>query len=119
MAVITIVRASGSLDILRAYRIILDGQNIGHIKDGETKQFTVSEGQHQLALKIDWCGSKTIQFTATAGDKLEFHAKSNLTGKNWFYPGWWYMLFDRHSYLLIEQDPASAQASSMASQFGR
>ena len=119
MAVITIVRASGALDILRAYRIILDGQNIGHIKDGETKEFTVSEGRHQLALKIDWCGSRTIQFTATARDKLEFHAKSNLTGKNWLYRGWWYMLFDRHSYLLIEQDSGSAQASSMASQFGR
>ena len=112
MAVITIVRPSGSLDILRAYQIILDGEKIGQIKDGETKQFTVAAGRHQLALKVDWSGSKTIQFTATEGDKPEFHAKSNLSGKNWFYRGLWYMLFQRDSYLLIEQDPASQTSSS-------
>ena len=112
MAVLTIVRPSGSVDILRGYKVILDGQPVGQIKDGETKQFTVSAGPHQLALNIDWCGSKTIQFTANEGDNLNFHARSNLSGKNWFYRGLWYMLFQRDSYLLIEQDPASQTSSS-------
>jgi hypothetical protein len=50
----------------------------GEIGNGETKEFSISSGQHDLSLKIDRCGSKTMQFTVAEGDALTFGAKSNL-----------------------------------------
>ena len=78
MASLTIVRDSGYADRIRAYRVILDGQKIGEIRNGETKQFPIAPGRHRIALKVDWCGSKPVDFTVTETDNLAFQAKSNL-----------------------------------------
>ena len=109
MALLKIVRDSGYADRMRAYQVLLDGKNIGGIRNGETKDFPVSEGEHLLSLKIDWCGSKTIKFFVADGDTTTFYAKSNLRGAKVF-SALWYVLFDRHSYLLIE--PAASQAGA-------
>jgi len=102
MAALTIVRDSGYADRMRAYKVILDGAVIGEIRNGETKEFRVTPGEHQLSLKIDWCGSKAIAFTAPEGDTPVFRAKSNLRGLK-VMAALWFVLFDRRSCLLIEQ----------------
>ena len=102
MANLKIVRDSGYADRLRAYQVILDGRRVGEIKDGETQEFAIVPGQHQISLKIDWCGSKAIEFTVTGEERLTFQAKSNLRGPRVF-AAIWYAIFDRNSYLLLEQ----------------
>ena len=104
MASLTVVRDSGYADRMRAYKVILDGAIIGEIRNGETKDFLVAPGEHQLSLKIDWCGSKAIAFTAAEGDTPVFHAKSNLRGLK-VMAALWFVLFDRRSYLLLEPRP--------------
>jgi hypothetical protein len=44
---------------LRASKVVVDGKKVGEIRNRETKNFLspVSGGQHDLSLKIDWCGS--------------------------------------------------------------
>jgi hypothetical protein len=102
LALLKIVRDSGYADRLRAYGVIVDGKTVGEIKDGETKEFPLSDGQHELSLKIDWCGSQTIHFTTAQGDALTFDAKSNLRGPK-VMAALWYALFARSSYLYLEQ----------------
>jgi hypothetical protein len=102
LALLKIVRDSGYADRLRAYKVIVDGKTAGEIRDGETKDFPVSAGQHNLSLKIDWCGSQTIQFTVANGDALTFDAKSNLRGPK-LVAALWYALFARSSYLHLER----------------
>ena len=102
MASLTVVRDSGYADRLRAYQIILDGEKVGEVRDGETKQFFLAPGKHQLSLKIDWCKSKTIDFTVTEADSLIFQAKSNLRGSRLLL-ALWYALFARSSYMLLER----------------
>jgi hypothetical protein len=109
MALLKVVRECGYVDRLRAYQVVLDGQKIAGIRDGETKEIPVSAGEHLLSLKIDWCGSKTIKFLVADGDTATFYAKSNLGGAKVFL-ALWYVFFDRHSYLLIE--PAASQVSA-------
>jgi hypothetical protein len=101
MAILKIVRDSGYSDRLRAYQVILDGAKIGEVRDDQTQQFAISPGQHTLSLKIDWCGSKTIDFTVAGDEEIWFEAKSNLRGLKIF-AALWYVIFDRHSYLLLE-----------------
>jgi hypothetical protein len=102
LALLKIVRDSGYADRLRAYKVIIDGNLVGEIRDGETKEFPISNGQHDLSLKIDWCGSNTIRFTVAQGDLLTFGARSNLRGPK-VLAALWYALFAQSSYLLIEQ----------------
>ena len=102
MALLKIVRDSGYADRLRAYKVIVDGKTAGEIRNGETKEFPISRGQHDLLLKVDWCGSKNIQFTVADGDALTFDAKSNLRGPRLLL-ALWYSVFAPGSYLLIEQ----------------
>jgi len=102
MAVLKIVRDSGYADRLRAYQVILDGVKIGEIRNGQTQQFPVTPGLHAISLKIDWCGSKAIEFTVTGEDQLTFQAKSNLRGPK-LVSALWYVIFDRNSYLLLKR----------------
>jgi hypothetical protein len=102
MAVLKIVRDSGYADRLRAYQVILDGVTIGEVRNDQTQQFAVTPGQHRLSLKIDWCGSKTIDFSLAGDDHATFLAKSNLRGPKLF-AVLWYVIFDRNSYLLLER----------------
>jgi len=110
MPLVTIIRDAGYVDRLRAYQIMIDGQTVGELKNGEIKQFSVPAGQHQLAVKVDWCGSKRVHFKIAEGETLEFDAKSNVRGKHG-YGILWTVFFDRYSYLALEQRqfPSSAE----------
>jgi hypothetical protein len=102
MASLTITRDSGYADRLRAYQVILDGERIGEIRNGETKEFSIGPGKHALSLKIDWCGSETVEFVLNPEETLAFQVKSSLRGKRVFL-SLWYALFARNSYLLLER----------------
>ena len=104
MALLRIVRDSGYADHLRAYKVVVDCKTVGRVKDGETKEFSISPGPHDVSLKIDWCGSKTIHFTAAEGDVLTFDAMSSLRGPRLILTLWcvlfawssWISLTERH-----------------------
>jgi hypothetical protein len=102
MASLTIVRDSGYADRIRKYKVVIDGVVVGHVSNGETKEFPVSAGCHHLCMKIDWCGSKLIEFTATEREAVTFRARSNLRGFKLF-GALWFILFDRNSYILLER----------------
>jgi hypothetical protein len=102
MASLTIMRDSGYADRIRKYKVVIDGAVVGLVSNGETKEFAVSPGHHRLYMKIDWCGSKPVEFTVTERDAVTFQARSNLRGRKLF-GALWYALFDRDSYILLEQ----------------
>ena len=101
MPSLTITRDSGYADRLRAYRVVLDGERIGEVRNGGTKEFSIESGKHALSLRIDWCGSATVEFVATPEEKPAFQVKSSLRGK--LFLSLWYVLFARNSYLVLER----------------
>ena len=54
-------------DGARAYLVYIDGKKEGAIRENETLHFDLSEGEHTIQLKIDWCSSPMRTFTAEAG----------------------------------------------------
>lgn len=60
MATIKIVRTKEYINLLRNYKIFIDGQSVGTIAYGESKEFDTSGGQHTVSAKIDWCSSPEI-----------------------------------------------------------
>jgi hypothetical protein len=41
-------------DVLRSYKVVIDGNADGEIRRGETKTFDVPPGRHDIHLEIDW-----------------------------------------------------------------
>lgn len=60
-------------------KVVLDGNIIGNIKNGEEKEFDIPEGNHDLFLKIDWCRSNVISLKNN-GSIVGFECGSNLRG---------------------------------------
>lgn len=103
MAILRISRDSGYADYVRSYSSVLDGKNIGQIKTGESKDFQIGSGNHDLRVKIDWAGSKSLKFAADDNDKTAFRVSSNLRGWRLLL-ALWYAIFDTTSYLVLEPD---------------
>jgi hypothetical protein len=62
---IRIKRDSGYADRLRAYKVVLDGDVIAEIRNGQQLDLDVPPGRHRLQLKIDWCRSNCVDFEAS------------------------------------------------------
>ena len=60
MATIRINRTSEYINRGRNYNIFIDGEKVGTISDGETKDFPSTAGQHIVSAKIDWCSSPAL-----------------------------------------------------------
>ena len=100
---IRISRKAAFQDRFRAYKIVLDDEEIGTIRANETREFEVSPGKHTLVIKIDWATSNTIEFTHGEKDKiLDFEVSGGMKG--WrillaiLYTSIW-----SNQYLLLEQ----------------
>lgn len=100
---ITISRDSGYADRIRAYLVMLDGKELGRLKNGVTKTFPLEPGTHKLVMKIDWCGSNTISFSLADGESASFNCGSSLRGARMFL-NLYYILFARDQYLWLRQD---------------
>ena len=104
MSTLRIRRADEFADYFRAYSILLDGTKLGNLKHGETLEFSIAPGQHQLRMKIDWCGSNTVQFIASSdGDLLTFRARSNLKGLASL-KALYYVIFKPDEWIVLEQE---------------
>ena len=60
MATIRLKRTSEYNNRMGDIKIFIDGQQVGTIANGETKDFPSTVGQHNLTAKIDWCSSPDI-----------------------------------------------------------
>lgn len=73
---VQIVRRAGWIDWLRAYKIVVDGRVVGKVGNGDSAEFDVAPGRHTIQLRIDWCGSPTLEFHAAEGRRVKFMARS-------------------------------------------
>lgn len=97
MAEIELARKDGFVDHLRAYHVLLDGDQIGEVRAGETLLFDVDPGRHEFQLKISWCWSRKIQLDLDAESSVQLRCSPrNLLTV--FYG----ITFGRHEYIKLE-----------------
>lgn len=99
---VTIVRGTAYVDRLRAYKVMVDGNEVGRIKNGETQSFPVAAGSHTLQLKIDWASSPDVGFDVAPGGEATFACRPKGNAMT----SMLYALFTRKAYILVE--PAQA-----------
>lgn len=88
---------------MREYSVLIDGAEMGTIKDGGRLRIDLPPGEHVIQVKIAWCTSPTLRFTLAEGEVLKFRCGSPLRG--------WKLLLALFSvlgrpenYLFIEQE---------------
>ena len=66
---------------VRDYKIFLDNQKIGEVGKGDTKEFTIPDGEHQLYAKIDWFETKKVSLNLEKDEEKEIVLKSSQKSK--------------------------------------
>jgi hypothetical protein len=81
MAILKIHRSNQWYGGVRDYKIFLDNQKIGEVGKGDTKEFTIPEGEHQLFAKIDWFETKKLSLNLKKDEVKEILLKSSQKSK--------------------------------------
>ena len=80
MSKIIISRTSQRSNFMRGYDIYIDNERIDAINNGKKKIIEVSQGNHEIYMKIDWCKSKKLNVNLTKGQELNLKCGSKITG---------------------------------------
>jgi hypothetical protein len=68
-------------DRFRSYRVVIDGAEVGKLSPGATGRFGIPPGPHSICLKVDWCRSTELNFTAERGGTASF--RCGVGGGSW------------------------------------
>jgi len=90
------------VDSFRAYKIILNGNNVGILFASQSISVPVEPGHHSLKMNIDWCGSEEINFSIGSGEEITFECESGLSIlKVLLIP--YYLIFRPNNWILLKQ----------------
>ena len=70
-------------DVLRTYKVVIDGNRVGDIRRGETKTFDVPPGQHEIHLEIDWAKSRNLELNLSSGDVATLTCSARPPNSGW------------------------------------
>jgi hypothetical protein len=99
MPLVKVHRKNQFADRLRAYEIIVDGEVKNIVRAGRTAEFYLPKGLHRIRLKIDWCGSREIEFNLGDDETAEFDCGNNTK----LFLELFYVFFARNDYLWLEK----------------
>jgi len=85
MPTIVIMRSSEYMNRMKPIKIMIDGQNVDAVSNGEMKQIPVSAGSHTLKTTIDWRSSPELTFNIADGETKNFKL-SGFKGASWLMP---------------------------------
>ena len=90
----------GFRDRFRAYKVLIDGERVGQVKNGQVFARPADPGVHRVRLKVDWVGSPEITVNVLPGATavLAASAKPREGGLTMMVEA----SLGRHEYILLE-----------------
>jgi hypothetical protein len=75
-ATLILNREPGRRDLWRAYRVMVDGNQAAVLNEGERRELTLSPGDHEVWIKLDWTRSPKIKLDLAEASRtyLQFRA---------------------------------------------
>jgi hypothetical protein len=70
-------------DVLRSYKVVIDGNTVADIRRGETKTFDVPPGPHEVHLEIDWAKSRNLELNLSSGDVASLTCSARPPNAGW------------------------------------
>lgn len=99
-AIIRVTRTTSYADRIRAYRIVIDGQEVARVRAGQSVDIPATLGAHTVVARVDWCGSPTLNCNTHQGEVIQLECGSNLRGLRVFL-AIVYTLFLHNQYLTL------------------
>lgn len=96
-------QAGGYTDRARAYKVLVDGEERGAVKQGAGVEIEVDPGPRQVQMKVDWARSPALELDLAEGERAEFACAPNASPLTAVF----YAFFRRSDYIRLERsDPA-------------
>ena len=78
MTVLVIRRQASSQDREYPYRVTVDGRQRAEVGDDSTVQIGLTPGDHRVALRVKWCGSRELPFSIAPGEIVRMQCRPNV-----------------------------------------
>lgn len=75
---IIVTRPSQWMNRIRGYKVFINGNQVGIIKNGTTEEYLVEPGANSVECKIDWCGSKVYSANLQPGETSYLKVSSGM-----------------------------------------
>ena len=75
---IILSRPSQLMNRIRGYKVLINGQQVGVIKNGATEEYVVEPGNNSIECKLDWCGSRSLPVNLQAGETIYLKVSSGM-----------------------------------------
>jgi hypothetical protein len=62
-------------DRFRSYNLLVDSDQVGKIRSGQTLPIEVSPGRHTAQARISWTGSEPLEFDLAAGSQIRLRVE--------------------------------------------
>lgn len=102
-------RTKTFVDMMRDYKVFIDGEYVGTVSNGETEAFDLSDGHHLVHFEIDWCRSKKMSLDVKNGESVVLHVKNSM---RWFSFPFLYILYlslFKTNYINVKTETAMLQ----------
>ena len=103
---IRLVRPSLFVDVLRSYRILVNGSDAGKIGNNSTLEIRAPAGPVTIEARLDWVRSQPLTIDAVPGQTLEVEVRNHWGASR----ALWAISFGRNSYLVLTPRPAGVRA---------
>jgi hypothetical protein len=104
LCTIRLVRPAAYADLIRSYKILLNGKPAGSIANKGTLEIAAPAGPNTVEARIDWGRSEPLTINAAPHQTVEIEVRNH----------WgpllalWAITFGKNSYLVLTQRPAVA-----------
>ncbi len=75
---IVLRRSSEWLNRARNLKVFIDGEQAGTIANGESKDFLLTPGHHNLTCKVDWCSSRDFGISLGENETAYLFVRSGM-----------------------------------------
>ena len=85
MGTLIIERKAELSNSFRQISVYIDGKKAGTIANGETREYDLPQGSHEVCCKIDWCTSNTIEVSRES-ELIRILQLSGFKNSGWIIP---------------------------------
>ncbi|HWC54929.1 MAG TPA: hypothetical protein VG676_15190 [Chitinophagaceae bacterium] len=75
---IIVSRSSEWMNRLRTYKVLINGNQVGMVKNGGTEEFSVQPGNNSVQCKVDWYSSKPFSIDIKEGETAYLRVRSGM-----------------------------------------
>jgi hypothetical protein len=104
---LVITRRPAYVAKVRAFKVLLDGEEIGTLREKAPLTHEIAPGRHELQLKLDWGKSPIEEFEAAPGQEIRYWCRPNGNALSSIY----YATFGASRYIVLEPESESPAAT--------